>query len=226
MIRQAAPLFLPLSISVFLCASWGCQLTSQDVLEELDRIEKQRESGSSFKRATGVARGLEFADVVRSRSQEVVTQAYMMAGSEHRRKDVIALAAYGNRGSGRYVPLLCYALQFDVNPDVRMKAAQGLALPERVSDAVNKSGVVMLLGTAAVNEEVPYRAEHLWYYLEEFLIKACDYEIPGATRAASKMPLGPPGGTLQVVRSDPRVVRSWWVEYGDAMARSGAFDRR
>ena len=215
---------LLLGVPVSCCA--GCAIDSAGVLREIQAIQGQQRSGDLFKSLTSIARYSELAERVDRHSEDVVTEAYMQAGTEVQRASVVRIAQQNCKGDGRYVPLLCFVLQFDGRPENRLRAARGLGSLKNLNPAISKSTIVLLLGEALEAENAPHRSEQFAFCLEEFLRNVCAYPIPNAERVASEMRLDELGkATTQVVRSDPTVVRAWWTESGRCMARRRAFDK-
>jgi hypothetical protein len=165
-------------------------------------------------------------DRVRQQSEDVLTQAYMKAADESERAAVIGLADPADDGSGRFIPLLCYAMQFDQSPEVRRTAAERFAALKLLHRGVSRSAIARLIGHVAEQETEPYRRERMLYCLEEFLRNVCGYEIPGASRSESKMPLDAKGRAVTtVVRTPPEHVWAWWQSDGRRMAENGGFDK-
>jgi len=204
----------------------GCTMKSADVLRQIDAIDAQKRSGDFLKMVTSVARFHNLADRIDEQTEDVVTQAYMQAETDEQRRSVVRIAAMNADGSGRYVPLLCYVVQSEADPRLRLAAAGGFARLKQLNRVIRRSPIVLMLGDLAEGEETPHEKERLLYFLEEFLLNVCKYPIPGAERIESPMPLDASGKpTWHVVRSEPTVVSEWWRGTGRSMALAMAFDQ-
>lgn len=218
-------------------ASIGCTLDANGVLRELKAIEGDRGSTEQPSHDPDhVARGFvtaalsfgrfsELAERVDKTTEDVLTEAYIRAGTDRQRRDVVRIATMNARSSARYLPLLCYVLQFDRDPGCRYAAARSFHQITAVPPFSRRSQLVRLLGQTAETEPLPHRQEMLWFCLDEFLRNACGYDIPGAQRSDRPIPMNASGSaTWRAVRADPAFVRNWWESTGRAMAARGEFD--
>jgi hypothetical protein len=206
----------------------GCApKSSQDVLAQVQQLERRTQPDSApnaiVSAAFSFAEFVDLAEATTGINHELLNGAYAECQDARTRALVIGLAAY--RHTGRYVPLLCYAAQFDPSPEVRMRAARGLSATREVAPPLSRSVIVSTLGHLMENAESTADGDQLAQYLEDFLLKTCDYAIPGAERREEFVPTGPSSKIrVRVERSDPAIVRSWWEATGRQMAISRRFD--
>jgi hypothetical protein len=214
-------------LAVFLAAAIllvGCGPDSAGVLREIRTIDHQQRSADLLTSLGAFGREADLADRVKRYTEDVVTQAYLTAADDEERSSVLHIAAENEDGTGRYIPLLVYVMVAERDPELRLEAARPFAKLRRVSSAINRSAIVLLLGQLAEGMEYQYQREMALYCMEEFLRNACSFSIPGGERREGDMLLGPSDRVKwRVVRSDPQVVWKWWKAEGAAQAKSGKF---
>ncbi len=215
--------------AIFFCVAAlqaGCALDSRGVLRELRAIEQQRKSPDFLVSLTSFARESDLADRVNRTTEDVVVQAYFGAANDAERSAVLAIAVENEDGTGRYLPLLCYVMVCEREPERRVEAAKPFARLRKVSEAISRSAIVLILGQLVEDLEQEHRRQMVLFCMEEFLRNACGYEIPGGERRERELPLVASGrATTRLVCSDPRTVYDWWKAQGEAMAKKRAFDR-
>jgi hypothetical protein len=206
----------------------GCApRSSPQVLEALHRIRTHRQADSAEADVNSwllsVMDFVHLAEATTGDEHELVNGAYAKCLEADTRAKVVALAAY--RHTGRYVPLLCYAAQFDPAPEVRLDAARGLSATKEIEPPLSRSVVVSILGKLMENAENACYRDQLAHWLDTFLLKTCHYAIPGAERREALLAVAPCSKVrLRVEQADPAVVLDWWQTTGRQMALSGGFD--
>lgn len=207
-------------LSLVALGTSGCQLHTRQVVREVDEIALQMHR-EQYTKAHERARDL--AEDVAQSTEEVVTQAYLAGKSSQARELVLGLIEAGRVTDGRYVPLLCYVLQFSRSPRERANAARALGRHGRVTPPLTKSSIVLVLGRALADESDPERMAILAQSLRTFLMEACHLHIPGAGTITAK-PLLPGIGKVKAARLNTGVVVDWWRATGRHLAVTGAFD--
>jgi hypothetical protein len=200
----------------------GCTIDSAGLAREVAAIRQAREA-TGGKGTSDRVQAL--AERVRHFSEDVVTQAYVKAGSREERLILLGVISRSCYGEGRFIPLLCYVIQFSEHDAESTRAALVFSRVGELEGPFRKSSVVLVLGNrlAATKDAKP--AQLYAHSLAEFLRRACSYTVPSSERVVKERPPSPGDRGVIVTQIDTDVVRAWWVREGQALALAGHFDR-